>query len=186
MNESRTRHLGVVDADRPAPGGAPRIAALQARIDAGETEAIGALERRPRDDYRNLVEAGDEPLADAVWSWGMAHVADVERAEEHAERESQRAEAPACWAGLRVRVAYITAGGMARPSEIAGRLAGVTDRGIHVLIDELEEERDVARPADAGMIVRRVKAERFVSWSAVLSVQPLPVREVRTLEAPSA
>lgn len=161
----------------------PRIAALMARIDAGEP-ALEELEHRLRDDYRDLVE-GDEPLAGAVWGWGLARVAEVELAEEYAERESYHAKAPARWQGLRVRVTYVGAGGLKRPTETAGRLADVTDRGLLVHIDELAEERDVAAPADAGAIVRRVMAVRFVAFPALLSVQPLPVREVRTLEAPS-
>ncbi|MDP9485933.1 MAG: hypothetical protein M3Q49_09165 [Actinomycetota bacterium] len=163
----------------------PRVSALMARIDAGEMEAVEELERRLRDAYRELVDAGHPELADAAWGWGRDRVEDVERASDHAEYQDAPSEAPACWEGLRVRVVYVGAGGQARPSELAGRLrAG--DKGILVLIDDLHEERDTARPGEAGTIIRRVRTERFVSFGAVLSVQPLPVREVRTLEAPPA
>ncbi|MDP9438407.1 MAG: hypothetical protein M3P49_06655 [Actinomycetota bacterium] len=165
----------------------PRVSGLMARIDAGEPEAVEELERRLRDAYRELVAAGEQELADAAWGWGRDRVEDVERAEDYAEyQDVERAEAPACWTGLRIRVSYLAGGGTTRPSELAGRLAEINDKGILVLIDDLHEERDAARPGEAGTIVRRVRTERFVSFGAVLSVQPLPVRQVRTLEASPA
>ncbi|MDP9438923.1 MAG: hypothetical protein M3P49_09280, partial [Actinomycetota bacterium] len=160
----------------------PRIAALMARIDAGELDAIELLERRIRDDYGGLVREEKPELADAAWGWGLARIEDVERAGEYTEREDTGAEAPACWVGLRVRVTHLACAGLTRPVQVVGRLVRVTDRGLHVLTDELEEEGRRGSP-EAGSIVRRVKAERLIGWPALLTVQPLPVREVYAIEA---
>ena len=159
-----------------------RIAALMARIDAGELAALDELERRLREDYRVLVREGKPELADAAWGWGLARIEDVERAGEYAEREDD-AEAPERWRGLRVRVTHVAGALHDRPVQIAGRLAGVTQRGLHVLTDELDEEQVYRGDHDARTIVRRVKAERLVTWGSLLTCQPLPVREVFAIEA---
>ncbi|MDP9485706.1 MAG: hypothetical protein M3Q49_07970 [Actinomycetota bacterium] len=157
----------------------PRVAALTARIDSGEAQALDELERRLQEDYGYLVAQGKPELADACWGWGVARIEDVECAEEYAEREDD-APAPERWRGLRVRVTHVAGAGLTRPVQIAGRLAGVTERGLHVLTDELEEEQ---QEGQAGSILRRVKAERLVTWGSLLTVQPLPVREVFSMEA---
>lgn len=158
-----------------------RIAALMARIDAGEVEALDELELRLQLDYGILVAEGKLELADAAWGWGLARIEDVERAGEYAERDDD-APAPERWLGLRVRVTHVAGAGLTRPVQVAGRLAGVTERGLHVLTDELEEEGWRGSP-EAKSIVRRVKAERLVAWGSLLTCQPLPVREVFAIEA---
>ncbi|MDP9477131.1 MAG: hypothetical protein M3R38_15865 [Actinomycetota bacterium] len=177
MDELRERRLGMVGGERHRP----RLASLVARVDAGEAGALAALERRVRGDYEDLVREGRTRLADEAWGWALARVADVEAAEEFAEREAEGetlGEAPVCWTGLRVRVSYLAGGGTTRPAELAGRLEDVTERGIRVALDNVEEERDEDDPADAGGIARRVCSERLICWPALLSVQPLPVRAV--------
>ncbi len=169
MDELRERRMRDGQAERP------RIASLITRVDAGELNAIWELERRLHEDYRELKFAGMPEIAEAVWDWGVARIKDVERAGEYAELEDD-AEAPARWLGLRVRVSYIAQGGTVRPSQLVGRLIKVTDRGVLVHTDELEEERDAAAPNRAGTIARRVTSERFLSWSSLLTAQPLPVR----------
>lgn len=162
----------------------PRIAALVARIDAGEREAFRQLEDRLSEDCRDLEREGKRDLVEAIWGWLRARIEELNEAEEYAALGyaalgyTLDAEAPARWRGLRVRVSYVAGGGLARPTEVVGRLQRASERGIHVLIDELEEERDGVAQNLAGSIARRVKAERFVAWPAVLSVQPLPIREV--------
>ncbi|MDP9438382.1 MAG: hypothetical protein M3P49_06530 [Actinomycetota bacterium] len=183
MDELSERRLGLIGGERRGP----RLAALMARVDAGEAGALAALERRVRGDYEDLVRGGRTWLADEAWAWALERVRDVERSEEHAERvEAEREEAegvvlpeaPARWLGLRVRVSHLSGGGAQRPNELAGRLEEVTERGIRVAVDELEEERDGDDPASAGGIARRVRSERLICWPALLSVQPLPVRAV--------
>ncbi len=170
-----TRRLAVIDGERR-----PRLAALVARVDAGEAGALEALERRVRGDYEDLVRKGKTRLANEAWGWALARVADVEATEEHAERReaggAQLIEAPARWTGLRVLVSYLGVGGTQKPGSLAGRLEGVTGRGIRVAVDELEEERDAVDPRGAGSIVRRVRSERLICWPALLGLMPLPVR----------
>ncbi len=161
----------------------PRVSGLLARIDAGEREAVEEMKSRLRVDCCVLASAGKEGLARAAWGWGLARIEDVERAEDYAEREDD-APAPERWRGLRVRVTHVAGSGLARPVQIAGRLVGVTERGLHVLTDELEEEhREGYGRSQAGSILRRMKAERLVAWASLLTVQPLPVREVFSMEA---
>ncbi|MDP9485660.1 MAG: hypothetical protein M3Q49_07730 [Actinomycetota bacterium] len=161
----------------------PRIASLMASVDAGELDALGQMEHRLQQVYRELVSQGKPELADAVRGWWVARIGDVDRAEEYALREDD-APAPERWTGLRVRVSHVAGAGMTRPVQIVGHLAGVTERGLHVLTDDLEEDHpDRYRLSQAGSILRRVKAERLVAWASLLTVQPLPVREVFSMEA---
>ncbi|MDP9439705.1 MAG: helix-turn-helix domain-containing protein [Actinomycetota bacterium] len=159
----------------------PRVAALTARVDAGEREALVELERRVFEDSQDLRCAGRPDLAAAARGWLRARIEDVERAREYAGRKTD-AEAPARWEGLRVRISYLSPGGLDHLAELVGRLEKATERGLHVLIDELEEERDGTPAHFAGSIARRVKSERLLAWGALLSVQPLPIREVWAIE----
>lgn len=172
MEESGTRRLDVIGRlDRP------RIAALMGRVDAGEREALVMLEDRLRQECRYLDSEGKRDLADAARGWLEARFEDVERAEAYASREDAGAEAPARWTGLRMRVSYVASRGLAHPTEVVARLAGVNECGLHVLIDDLEEERNESADYLAGSIARRVRAERLICWPALLTVQPLPVLE---------
>ncbi len=177
MEETRDRRLAVINSERR-----PRLASLLARLDAGEAGALEALERRVRGDYEDLVREGKTRLADEAWSWALARVADVEASEEHAEREEAEGarlpEAPARWAGLRVRVSYLGAGGPQKPSSLVGRLDGVGERGIRIALDDMEEEFGAGDRRDAGSIVRRVRSARLICWPALLTLMPLPVSTV--------
>lgn len=154
-----------------------RIATLMARVDAGEREAFGELEDRIREECRYLDSGGKRDLAEAVRGWLRSRVEELGEAEGYVARRDDLAEAPWRWVGLRVRVSYVASRGLAHPTEIVGRLAGVTERGLHVLIDELEEERDGSAGHLAGSIARRMTAERLIFWPALLFAQPLPVLE---------
>lgn len=175
MDEFSERRLQVIDGERRRP----RLASLLARVDAGEAGALEALERRIRVDYEDMVSCGRTRLADEAWGWALARVADVEAAEEFWEREAAgeplASEAPGCWRGLRVRVSYAGVGGMQKPSSLAGRLDDTGQRGVLVLVDELEETRDGDDPASAGTIARRARSQRLVCWPALLTVVPLPI-----------
>jgi hypothetical protein len=159
--------------------GHQRIAALMARVDAGDAGSLEALERRLRDDHEVLAHEGKTELAEAVYSWGMARCEELGLADAYFEQEAAYGapplDAPGRWVGLRVRVSYLGGGGTQRPSQLVGRLAEVGERGVLVAVDELEEDRDGDEPAGAGTIARRVRSARLICWPALLGVMLLPV-----------
>ncbi len=177
MDELGERRLEKVE--RPQR---QRIAGLMARVDAGDAGSLEALERRLAGDRENLAREGKTELAEAVYSWGMARCEELGLADAYFEQEAAYGapplDAPGRWVGLRVRVSYLGAGGAQRPSELVGRLDDVSERGVLVSLDELEEERDADDPAGAGTIVRRARSERLTCWPALLSVMPLPIGAV--------
>lgn len=178
MDELSEKRLEKVE----RPPERQRIAALMARVNAAEAGSLQALERRLRDDHEDLVREGKTELAEAVYSWGMARCEELGLADAYFEQEAAYGppplDDPGRWRGLRVRVSYLGGGGTQRPSELVGRLDDVSERGVLISLDELEEERDADDPAGAGTIVRRARSERLICWLALLSVMPLPISAV--------